>query len=150
MDHGKIRNAHKEHLIKSDAEIVDRVNPERIDILDEHGNDPVQEIKMTQNTIYDLHDKCTVSPVKGLSKLVKGLLRFAFLFQDIVKACNGRKPRFCHAVARCGRAEVSGSLEKEQSAIKRLNKRIVIVFILRMELFMKNLLHHDMQAMKIQ
>ena len=150
MNHGKVWYAHKEHLIESDAEIIDRVNPEGTDILDKHGDDPVQDIKATQDAVHYLHDKCAVAPVKGLSELIKGMFRFTLLFQDIVKARNGRNPRFCHAVAGCDRAEVNDSPVKEQVKSKRWCKRIVIVFILSMELSMKNFLHDDMPAVKIQ
>jgi hypothetical protein len=150
MNHGKVRYAHKEHLIESNAKIIDCVYPERVDILDKHGDDPVQDIKVTQDAVDNLHDKCSVTPVKTLSKLIKGMFRFTLLFQDIVKARNGRNPRFCHAVAGCDRAEVNGSPVKKQVKSKRWCKRIVIVFILSMELSMKNLLHDDMPAVKIQ
>ena len=92
MDYGKIRDAHKEHLIKGDAKIIDGANPEGFDVLHKHGDDPVKEIKVTQDAVHNLHDKCTVTPVKGLSELVKRMLRFTLLIQDIGEACNGRNP----------------------------------------------------------
>ena len=136
MNDGKIRDAHKEHLIESDAEIVNRINPERIDILDKHGDDPVQGIKVTQDTVHNLHDKSAVAPVKGLSELIEGMFRFTLFFQDIVKACNSGDSRFCHAVAGCDRAKVNGSPVKNPLKNRRRCKRM-IVFILCMELFMK-------------
>lgn len=92
MDHGKIRDAHKEDLIKGDAKIIDGANPKRIEILYEFGDNPVQAIKVTQDAIYDLHDKCAVTPIKSLSEMVKGMLRLALHVQDIVQTRNGRKP----------------------------------------------------------
>ena len=96
VNHGKIRHAHKEHLIESDAEIVNGTNPERARILDKLRYDPIKNIKITQNTIDDLHDKGPVTAIKGLGELVKGLFWFSFFLQDIAQAGNGRNSRLFH------------------------------------------------------
>ena len=128
MDNGKIRYAHKEHLIESDAEIVDRANPERTDIPHEPGNHLIQDIKVTQNAIHDLHDKRAVTPVEGLSELVKRMLRFTLSVKNIGKACNRRNPRFCHAIAGRDFAATKGSPVKRQEMSKRFCAKILIIY----------------------
>jgi hypothetical protein len=136
VHHGKVRDAHEENLIEGDAKIIDCALLERTDIPHERTHNPVKHEKVPQDAVYDLHDECPVTPVQGLRELIKGMFRFASFLQYVVKAGNGRNPRFRHAVLQ---------RDCDEEGI-----RMVIVSIVSMGLIRKIVYNNAMPADKIQ